>query len=108
MRYEQYFMTASATKDVSKLPCMENLIPFRENNFDARKSHADIIASDNSSKASRALPRRRDICGSNFQEIALINPFNTTQYVKSDGFQVLLDRHVMYAIGTASDFELMK
>ena len=36
------------------------------------------------------------------------NPFNTTQYVKRDGFQVLLDRHVMYAIGTASDFELMK
>ena len=46
---------------------------FRENNFDARKSHADIIASDNSSKVSRALPRRRDICGSNFKEIALIN-----------------------------------
>ena len=38
----------------------------------------------------------------------IVNPFNTTQYVKSDGFQVLLDRHVMYAIGTASDFELMK
>ena len=37
-----------------------------------------------------------------------LNPFNTTQYVKSDGFQVLLDRHIMYAIGTASDFELMK
>ena len=36
------------------------------------------------------------------------NPFNTTQYVKSDGFQVLLYWHVMYAIGTASDFELMK
>ena len=27
MRYEEYFMTASATRDVSKLPCMENLIP---------------------------------------------------------------------------------
>ena len=37
-----------------------------------------------------------------------LNPFNTTQYIKSDSFQVLLDRHVMYAIGTASDFELMK
>ena len=37
-----------------------------------------------------------------------LNPLNTTQYVKSDSFQVLLDRHVMYAIGTASDFELMK
>ena len=37
-----------------------------------------------------------------------LNPFNTTQYVESDGFQVLLDRHIMYAIGTGSDFELMK
>ena len=31
-----------------------------------------------------------------------LNPFNTTQYVKN-GFQVLQN-----AIGTASDFELMK
>ena len=37
-----------------------------------------------------------------------LNPFNTTQFAKSDGFQVLLDRHVMYATGAASDFELAK
>ena len=42
------------------------------------------------------------------QYLKKFNPFNTTQYVKRDGFQVLLDRHDMYAIGTASDFELMK
>ena len=37
-----------------------------------------------------------------------LNPFNTTQFARSDGFQVLLDRHVMYVTRAVSDFELVK
>ena len=42
------------------------------------------------------------------QCFAAFDPFNTTQYAKGDSFKVLLDRHVIYATGTASDFELTK